>query len=240
MSGQNSRNLKRNNIFHLIIGVIIIVSLSACKGEAKKQVLQGAPPAKKAEAPAAAPAPSPVADKPASQEGEKAVKAETKDAGKAVSGEKKPQAPPVKDESKKEAAKDVQKDKKDKIEEKAEQKETEYVYDPTGKRDPFRSAILGESLRGKETLPPLQRREISELKLIGIVWDKGGYSAMLETPDAKGYTIKVGTLIGPKKGVVKKITKRTVVIEEKYMDIIGEMKTREVVMELPSKEEVLE
>ena len=63
---------------------------------------------------------------------------------------------------------------------------------------------------------------------------------MLETPDAKGYTIKVGTLIGPKKGVVKKITKRTVVIEEKYMDIIGEMKTREVVMELPSKEEVLE
>ncbi|MEK6681688.1 MAG: pilus assembly protein PilP [Nitrospirota bacterium] len=201
-------------------------------------MLQGAPPAKKAEAPA----PSPVANKPASQEGEKAVKAETKDAGKAVLGEKKPQAPPVpvKDETKKEAAKDVQKDKKDKIEEKAEQKETEYVYDPTGKRDPFRSAILGESLRGKEILPPLQRREISELKLIGIVWDKGGYSAMLETPDAKGYTIKVGTLIGPKKGVVKKITKRTVVIEEKYMDIIGEMKTREVVMELPSKEEVLE
>lgn len=50
----------------------------------------------------------------------------------------------------KEAAKDVQKDKKDKIEEKAEQKETEYVYDPTGKRDPFRSAILGESLRGRK------------------------------------------------------------------------------------------
>ena len=175
MSGQNSRNLKRNNIFHLIIGAIIIVSLSACKGEAKKQVLQGAPPAKKAEAPA----PSPVANKPASQEGEKAVKAETKDAGKAVLGEKKPQAPPVpvKDETKKEAAKDVQKDKKDKIEEKAEQKETEYVYDPTGKRDPFRSAILGESLRGKEILPPLQRREISELKLIGIVWDKGGGTA---------------------------------------------------------------
>ena len=129
--------------------------------------------------------------------------------------------------------------KKGKAEEKTVEKK-EYVYDPTGKRDPFRSAILGESLRGKETLPPLQRREISELKLIGIVWDKGGYNAMLETPDGKGYTIKVGTLVGPKKGVVKKITKRTVVIEEKYMDIIGEMKTREVVMELPSKEEVLQ
>ena len=215
---QNQRKPRqRNNSFLFLIGFILIISLVGCKGEDKKKAVQPAPP-KSAPAPAATEQQKPVTaavkeQKPQTQTGIQPGK-------------------PQKEDDKKEAE-------KGKAEEKTVEKK-EYVYDPTGKRDPFRSAILGESLRGKETLPPLQRREISELKLIGIVWDKGGYNAMLETPDGKGYTIKVGTLVGPKKGVVKKITKRTVVIEEKYMDIIGEMKTREVVMELPSKEEVLE
>ncbi|MBI5043389.1 MAG: pilus assembly protein PilP [Nitrospirae bacterium] len=214
------RHPKSNSVFLLFAVGILIVSLVGCKGENKKAVQQPpqSPPAKTGQAPAASeqqkPGVTPVQEqKPQTQTATQPGK-------------------PQKEDVKKEAE-------KDKPEEKAAEKK-EYVYDPTGKRDPFRSAILGESLRGKETLPPLQRREISELKLIGIAWDKYGYNAMLETPDSKGYTIKVGTIVGPKKGVVKKITKRTVVIEEKYMDIIGEMKTREIIMELPSKEEVLE
>lgn len=210
-------NPKRSNIL-LIISVFLIITFVGCKGESKKPAGQGAkgiaPQSKTVEKPADSP------DKSAAKEGGKAAAPDA-----------------VKEEIKKEAKKD---DQKDKAGEKEVKKETEYLYDPTGKRDPFRSAILGETLRGKETLPPLQRREISELKLIGIVWDKSGYSAMLETPDGKGYTIKVGTLVGSKKGVVRKITKKNVVIEERYMDIIGEMKTREIIMELPSKEEVLE
>ncbi|MBI5180064.1 MAG: pilus assembly protein PilP [Nitrospirae bacterium] len=212
---------KRNSIFLLITGSILIISLIGCKGEDKKKAGQPVPQS----------APSKTAQAPTSAEQPKA--------GTASVNEQKPQSQtvtqPVKPQQeaiKKEAG-------KEKPEEKVEKKK-EYVYDPTGKRDPFRSAILGESLAGKETLPPLQRREISELKLIGIVWDRTGYNAMLETPDGKGYTVKVGTIVGPKKGIVRKITKRTVVIEEKYMDIIGEMKTREIIMELPSKEEVLE
>ncbi|MBI5182677.1 MAG: pilus assembly protein PilP [Nitrospirae bacterium] len=208
---------KRSNIL-LIISVFLIIALVGCKGESKKPAVQGA----KGSAPQ-----SKTVEKSAGSLDKSAVK----------EGDKAAASAPMKEEVKKEGKKEEQ---KDKVGEKEVKKETEYFYDPTGKRDPFRSAILGETLRGKETLPPLQRREISELKLIGIVWDKSGYSAMLETPDGKGYTIKVGTLVGPKKGVVKKITKRTVVIEEKYMDIIGEMKTREIPMELPSKEEVLE
>ncbi len=199
----------------------MVISLIGCNGEDKKKTVQPTPPK-------SAPAPAATAPAATATEQQKPGAASVKEQTQTGAQTGKPQ----KEEVKKEAE-------KGKPEEKTAEKK-EYVYDPTGKRDPFRSAILGESLLGKETLPPLQRREISELKLIGIAWDKSGYNAMLETPDGKGYTIKVGTIVGPKKGVVKKITKRTVVIEEKYMDIIGEMKTREIVMELPSKEEVLE
>ena len=212
---------KRNSIFLLITGSILIISLIGCKGEDKKKAVQPVPQ----------PAPSKTAQAPTAAEQPKA--------GTASVNEQKPQSQ-TGTQTAKQQKEDVKKEiEKGKAEEKTAEKK-EYTYDPTGKRDPFRSAILGESLRGKETLPPLQRREISELKLIGIIWNSAGYNAMLETPDGKGYTIKAGTIVGPKKGIVKKITKRTVLIEEKYMDIIGEMKTREIIMELPSKEEVLE
>lgn len=214
---------QRNNSFLFLISFILIISLVGCKGEDKKKAVQPVPQ----------PAPSKTAQAPA------ATATEQQKPVTAAVNEQKPQAQ-TGTQPGKQQKEDVKKEtEKGKAEEKTAEKK-EYVYDPTGKRDPFRSAILGESLRGKETLPPLQRREISELKLIGIIWNSAGYNAMLETPDGKGYTIKVGTIVGPKKGIVKKVTKRTVLIEEKYMDIIGEMKTREITMELPSKEEVLE
>lgn len=199
----------------------MVISFVGCKGEDKKKAVQPVPQ----------PAPSKTAQTPTAAEQPKT--------GTVSINEQKPQSQ-TGTQTAKQQKEDVKKEpERGKAGEKTAEKK-EYVYDPTGKRDPFRSAILGESLRGKETLPPLQRREISELKLIGIIWNSAGYNAMLETPDGKGYTIKVGTIVGPKKGVVRKVTKRTVVIEEKYMDIIGEMKTREIIMELPSKEEVLE
>lgn len=113
-----------------------------------------------------------------------------------------------------------------------------YTYNPAGRRDPFRSILVtSESAKSLRSLPPLLRTEIGELQLIAIVWGGFGYSAMVKTPDGKGYTIRVGTLVGPNKGVVRQITKRDLTIEEKYTDIFGEKKVREVKLDLhPQKE----
>jgi type IV pilus assembly protein PilP len=113
-----------------------------------------------------------------------------------------------------------------------------YAYNPEGRRDPFRS-ILVTSETGKilESLPPLLRTDVSELRLIGIVWGGFGYSAMVQTPDGKGYTIHVGTPVGPNRGKVRKITEQYLTVEEKYTDIFGENKAREVKLDLhPQKE----
>ena len=113
-----------------------------------------------------------------------------------------------------------------------------YAYNPEGRRDPFRS-ILVTSETGKtlESLPPLLRTDVSELRLIGIVWGGFGYSAMVQTPDGKGYTIHVGTPVGPNRGKVRTITEQYLTVEEKYTDIFGENKAREVKLDLhPQKE----
>jgi type IV pilus assembly protein PilP len=113
-----------------------------------------------------------------------------------------------------------------------------YTYNPAGRRDPFAPIIVRESKKGKEgDRPPLERYNLSEFKLTGIIWGGFGYNAMLEGPDGKGYFVRVGTIVGPNRGVVKKITQNTMVIEEKYKTYTGETERKEIVVELRRKQE---
>lgn len=116
-----------------------------------------------------------------------------------------------------------------------------FQYNPEGRRDPFKSIIIATGKRsGSENLPPLQRKELSEMKLIGIVWGGFGHGAVIQTQDGKGYPVRKGTRIGMNNGVISQITNKEVVIEEKYLDIFGETKVRNVVMELHPQKEGLE
>lgn len=116
-----------------------------------------------------------------------------------------------------------------------------FQYNPEGRRDPFKSIIIATGKRSaSENLPPLQRKELSEMKLIGIVWGGFGHGAVIQTQDGKGYPVRKGTRIGMNNGVISQITNKEVVIEEKYLDIFGETKVRNVVMELHPQKEGLE
>ena len=114
----------------------------------------------------------------------------------------------------------------------------EYRYEPRGRRDPFRSVLATKKdKRNLADLPPLQRLELSDMQLSGIVWGALGYSALITTPDGKGYTVRTGTVLGPRGGVIKKITKSEIIIQETVEDIFGTKKTREIVKELHPQEE---
>jgi type IV pilus assembly protein PilP len=113
-----------------------------------------------------------------------------------------------------------------------------YVYNAAGKRDPFSSIIIKEVPGAKvNDRPPLERYSVGEFKLAGVVWGGFGYNAMLEGPDGKGYFVRMGTIIGPNKGVVKKITQHTMVVEEKFKTVTGDIDRREIVVELRKKQE---
>jgi len=128
-------------------------------------------------------------------------------------------------------------------EEPAGKKEEEVFinYNPKGRRDPFRSIVVTRTgvNAGKDigSLPPLQRRDLSELKVIGIVWGEMGPSAIITVPDGKGYAVRVGTRIGLNNGVIKRITQNQVVVEETLLNLFGETSQSKVMMELhPQKE----
>ena len=113
---------------------------------------------------------------------------------------------------------------------------SDYTYNPSGRRDPF-AAILKETRPDDDNhVPPLQRLSLTELSLIGIVWGGFGYSAMVQAPDGRGYTVRQGTRIGPNSGIVSSITENAVVVHERFTDVFGNKQVREYVKLLHAKE----
>lgn len=125
-------------------------------------------------------------------------------------------------------------------EEKEEAEEVHYSYSPIGKRDPFRSFISKELLTPAEgglPLTPLQKWELDQLTLVGIVWGIPSPKAMVEDPSGMGYVIEKGTLIGKNWGKVAKITNNEVIIAEEYRDLEGKLIVNEVTMKLREETE---
>jgi Tfp pilus assembly protein PilP len=101
-------------------------------------------------------------------------------------------------------------------------------------RDPFRPMTLRTkvSKAPRENLSPLERYELSQLKLVGIVWDIKEPRAMVEDSGGLGYVVKVGTPIGSNDGKVKAIHRNEVVVEEFYSDDYGTRRKRDVGIKL--------
>ncbi len=106
-----------------------------------------------------------------------------------------------------------------------------YRYDPQGRRDPFRS-LIGPTPK----LEPGQRPAgvpgflIDEMKLQGVFRTRAGLTAMINGPDNKGYTIKVGDKVLD--GEVVRITPTSVVFRQEVNDPTRIERYREVVKDL--------
>jgi type IV pilus assembly protein PilP len=110
-------------------------------------------------------------------------------------------------------------------------------YDPAGRRDPF-TPVLSQLSPGQidPTLPPLQRVGLTDINLIAIIWGAYGYTAMVQTPDGNGYTVRKGTRVGPNAGVVSAVTEKGIIVQERFTDVYGRKQEREYVKLLHPKE----
>ena len=106
-----------------------------------------------------------------------------------------------------------------------------YRYDPQGRRDPFRS-LIGPTpkLEPGQRPPGVPGFLIDELKLQGIFKTKQGLTAMVNGPDNKGYTIRVGMKVLD--GEVIRITPTSIVFRQEVNDPTRIERYREVVKDL--------
>jgi type IV pilus assembly protein PilP len=104
------------------------------------------------------------------------------------------------------------------------------------KRDPFRPFTIDRpSERRRRDRSPLERYELGQLKLVGVIWDIKQPNAIVEDAAGLGYVVKTGTPIGANEGKVKRIDPAGLVIEESEIDLFGSKKRVERNMRLATE-----
>ncbi len=112
-------------------------------------------------------------------------------------------------------------------------------YDVAGKRDPFRSfeweqlkLELGDgSMRG-----PLEQFDVSQLSLVGVVWNANSARALIQDPSGMSYIVAEGARIGKNSGRVTSIDDNLVVVKETYVDLSLEETTNDIEMRIRGTE----
>lgn len=113
----------------------------------------------------------------------------------------------------------------------------EYVYDPSGLRDPFEALVMIRKpiLEEGKPLTPLQKFDLSQFRLNAVIVGKQTPMAMVVAPGGKAYVLKKGTKIGKNGGVVVGIGPGVVHIEEKFYDFTGALSTTDVELKFTQK-----
>lgn len=118
-------------------------------------------------------------------------------------------------------------------------------YDPEGRVDPFaplfkptptrETVDITPKKKKRRPLTPLEKLDLSQMKLVGVLRMAGGNRALVEESSGKGYVVTKGMYMGRNSGVVKEILKDRVIIEEEIEGFTGKIsiEKRELKMEKP-------
>jgi len=117
------------------------------------------------------------------------------------------------------------------------------LYNPEGKLDPFEIPFKKETpeLPAEKPQPdepdrirqtPLEKIDLSQLTLVGVIKFTASYKAIIEEESGKGYMVKVGTYVGTNYGQVTEIQKDRIIIQEKVKDILGKYKPQKSQLKL--------
>jgi len=115
---------------------------------------------------------------------------------------------------------------------------TNYVYDPTGKRDPFRNFTWErpDRLREQELHGPLEQFDLGQFSLVAVVWKTGTARALVQDPSGMSYIVGEGSRIGRNEGRVISIDDGLMIVKETYVDYLGQETTKDIEMRMRRNE----
>lgn len=107
-----------------------------------------------------------------------------------------------------------------------------YVYEATGKRDPFRSFQFVNEEVPNPGFGPLGDYELGQLSVIAVVWSTGKPRALVSDPGGRSFVVHEGSPIGKNSGRVIHIGDNLVLVKETYVDFEGNETTKDVEMRI--------
>jgi type IV pilus assembly protein PilP len=92
-----------------------------------------------------------------------------------------------------------------------------FDYDPRGRRDPFSQATIEKPVdpgASHGPLLPLQQYEVTQLRLVGVIWDVRKPRAMIRDPGGRTHIVGLNTKLGPRNGYIAVIREGEMVVVE--------------------------
>jgi type IV pilus assembly protein PilP len=119
----------------------------------------------------------------------------------------------------------------------AEEVEEKYSYNPNNNRDPFQSFLVTASednLLDNIPRTPLQKYEVGQYSLTGVIWGIDRPRALVEDPDGIGHVVEIGTYMGTKWGKVESIEEGVVIVTEELQTVDGQLVVKRQELRLES------
>lgn len=116
-------------------------------------------------------------------------------------------------------------------------------YDPQDRVDPFIPLLREKEVlmpdiedKPKRILTPLEKLDLSQIKLVAVILMKNRQLAMVEESTGKGYEVRIGTYIGKNSGQVSKINQSSIIVTEYMKDYKGKRQAHFQEIKLHKKE----
>jgi type IV pilus assembly protein PilP len=114
-----------------------------------------------------------------------------------------------------------------------------FVYNPVGKRDPFRSPdaepATQAALASASCNEPLCRFDVDQLTLVAVVSGDANPLAMVQDPAGRGYFVRRNSRVGRQGGKVTQIMSDAVVITEYFTTPDGKTTANPVTLAIKSE-----
>ena len=107
-----------------------------------------------------------------------------------------------------------------------------FIYDVTGKRDPFRSYEWARLELVDNSRGPLEQFDVSQLSVVAVIWNTGNARAMIQDPSGQGYIVGMGARVGKNEGLITLINDNLVVVKELYEDYLGQVTKKDIEMRI--------
>lgn len=114
-----------------------------------------------------------------------------------------------------------------------------FVYNPVGKRDPFRSPdaepATQAALASASCNEPLCRFDVNQLTLVAVVSGDANPLAMVQDPAGRGYFVRRNTRVGRQGGKVTQIMSDALVITEYFTTPDGKTTANPITLAIKSE-----
>jgi type IV pilus assembly protein PilP len=97
----------------------------------------------------------------------------------------------------------------------------DYNYTASGKRDPFTPFERASSTAPMGPIWPLQKYDLEQLKLVGVIWEVKVPKAMILDPSGHGYVVTINERVGRNNGYIARIREGEIVVVENILGVDG-------------------